>query len=90
MKLKTSIHVTRVLHVEVPEKYQTDKLQLALSYVLPDGQYPRLKDGVQVDAQCLEDLLDEDLTEDASTKQFLKAAQVRARWVNADEYFFHI
>jgi hypothetical protein len=88
MKLKTTIHTRRILHVQVPANTDAGKLENDLQYTYGGASLVRLKDGITVDTDDLMDNL-ENNADDWHYRELLDSALKLTRWRNCTEIFFH-
>jgi hypothetical protein len=84
MKLKTKVHITRVLWVTVSAGYEAAKFDNDFSW---DPKL-RLRDGIGIETDSLRDEL-EDNADNQHYRDFLQASVNAARWQNCEELFFH-
>lgn len=92
MKLKTSIHITRVLHVEVPDSVDPDEFQTDIGICMPEWQTcPRLKDGIPVDFETLWEYFENDGKDwHPPVRAFVAKVVKLGRIKNAQEILFHV
>lgn len=92
MKLKTELHVTTVLHIEVPHSIDSAEFEADINVAVQDGLAVNLKNGINVGVERFHDCFD--LTQDGDLDELHETVEPFLRAVLelptvADEYFFH-